>query len=113
MDARKSKVASQGEIVNDSQIFFEVTGPPTHGHVLGMGAGVKPRDGEINQLKEEMPRMIANASKKMGFNSMQEPTTQTNAGEGNQNVDENTEDDFEEEDDSDGFQKENTNSDDD
>ena len=39
MDARKSEVASQGEIVNDSQIFFEVTGPPTHGRVLGMGAG--------------------------------------------------------------------------
>ena len=38
---------------------------------------------------------------------------QTNAGEGNQNVDENTEDDSEEEDDSDGFQKENTDSDDD
>ncbi|KAK7854688.1 hypothetical protein CFP56_031095 [Quercus suber] len=63
--------------------------------------------GEINQLKEEMPRMIANALKMMGFNSMQEPTTQTNAGEGNQNVDENIEDDF------DGFQKENTDSDDD
>ena len=38
---------------------------------------------------------------------------QTNAGKGNQNVDENTEDDSEEEDDSDGFQKENTDSDDD
>ena len=121
MDARKSKVASQGEIVNDSQIFFEVTRPPTRGRVLGMGAGVKPRDvygpssssqcskrcqvdrlkekedfelhfkesedknstekmklqGEINQLKEEiLPRMIANALKKMGFNSIQEPTTQ-------------------------------------
>ena len=120
MDARKSEVASQGEIVNDSQIFFEVTGPPTRGRVLGMGAGVKPRDvygpssssqcskwcqadrlkekedfelrfkeaedksfaekmelqGEINQLKEEiLPRMIANALKKMGFNSIQEPTT--------------------------------------
>nr|POE88934.1 hypothetical protein CFP56_54689 [Quercus suber] len=37
----------------------------------------------------------------------------TNAGEGNQNVDENIEDDSEEEDDSDGFQKENTDSDDD
>ena len=33
--------------------------------------------GEINQLKEEiLPRMIANALKKMGFNSIQEPTTQ-------------------------------------
>ena len=32
--------------------------------------------GEINQLKKEMPRMIANALKKMGFNSIQEPTTQ-------------------------------------
>ena len=32
--------------------------------------------GTINQLKEEMPRIIANALKKMGFNSMQEPTTQ-------------------------------------
>ena len=120
MDVRKSEVASQGEIVNDSQIFFEVTGPPTCGRVLGMGAGVKPRDvygpssssqcskqyqvdclkekedfelhfkevedkssaekmevqGKINQLKEEMPCMIANALKKMGFNSMQEPTIQ-------------------------------------
>ena len=120
MDARKSKVASQGEIVNDSQIFFEVTRPPTHGRVLGMGAGLKPRDvygpssstqcskrcqvdrlkekedfelrfkeaedknsaekmelqGTINQSKEKMLHMIANALKKMSFNSMQEPTTQ-------------------------------------
>ena len=120
MDARKSKVASQGEIVNDTQIFFEVIGPPTRACVPSMGAGVKPRDvygpslssqcskqrqvdhlkenedfelrfkeaedksfakkmelqGKINQLKEEMPRMIANALKKLGFNSMQEPTTQ-------------------------------------
>ncbi|KAL0016765.1 hypothetical protein SO802_003834 [Lithocarpus litseifolius] len=33
-----------GEIVNDSQIFFKVTGPPTHGRVLDIGAGVKPND---------------------------------------------------------------------
>ena len=32
--------------------------------------------GEINQLKEEMPSMIRFALKKTGFNSMQEPTTQ-------------------------------------
>ena len=38
---------------------------------------------------------------------------QTNVVGGNQNVDENTEDDFKEEDDSDGSQKENTDSDDD
>ena len=120
MDARKSEVTSQGEIVNDTQIFFEVIGPPTRACVPSMGAGVKPRDvygpssssqcskqrqvdhlkenedfelrfkeaedksfakkmelqGKINQLKEEMPRMIASALKKMGFNSMQEPTTQ-------------------------------------
>ena len=38
---------------------------------------------------------------------------QTNARGGNQNMDENIEDDFEEEDDSDGSQKENTDSDDD
>ena len=38
---------------------------------------------------------------------------QFNAGEGNQNMDENIKDDFEEEDDSDGSQKENTDSDDD
>ena len=38
---------------------------------------------------------------------------QTNAREGNQNVDKNIEDDSEEEDDSDGFQKENIDSDDD
>ena len=97
-----------------------MTGPPTRGRVLGMGAGVKPRDvygpssssqcskrcqvdrlkekedfelrfkesedknsaekmklqGEINQLKEEIPSMIRFALEKMGFNSMQEPTTQ-------------------------------------
>ena len=97
-----------------------MTGPPTRGRVLGMGASVKPRDaygpssssqcskrcqadrlkekedfelrfkevedknfvekmelqGTINQSKEEMLCMIANALKKMGFNSMQEPTTQ-------------------------------------
>ena len=120
MDARKSKVASQGEIVNDSQIFFEVTRPPTRGRMLGMGAGLKPRDvygsssstqcskrcqvdrlkekedfelrfkevedknsaekmelqGTINQSKEKMLHMIANALKKMSFNSIQEPTTQ-------------------------------------
>ena len=33
-------------------------------------------EGTINRLKEEMPCVIANALKKMGFNSMQEPTTQ-------------------------------------
>ena len=38
---------------------------------------------------------------------------QTNAGGGNQNMDENIKDDFEEEDDSDGSQKENIDSDDD
>ena len=38
---------------------------------------------------------------------------QTNAGERNQNVDKNIEDGFEEEDDSDGFQKENIDLDDD
>ena len=38
---------------------------------------------------------------------------QTNVGGGNQNIDKNTEDDFEEEDDLDGFQKENTDSEDD
>ena len=38
---------------------------------------------------------------------------QTNAGEGNQNVDKNTKDNSKVEDDSDGFQKENTDSDDD
>ena len=27
-----------------ANLFFEVTGPPTCGRVLGMGAGVKPRD---------------------------------------------------------------------
>ena len=119
MDAKKSEVASQGEIVNDSQIFFEVIGPITRGRLLGMGAGVKPRDvygpssssqcskrcqeyrlkeedfelrfkevedknsaekmelqGTINQSKEKMLHMIANALKKMSFNSIQEPTTQ-------------------------------------
>jgi hypothetical protein len=30
--------------VNEKQIYFEVTRPPTRGRVLGMGASIKPRD---------------------------------------------------------------------
>ena len=30
--------------MNEKQIYFEVTGPPTHGRVLGMGASIKPKD---------------------------------------------------------------------
>lgn len=44
MDGKKLEVAYLGAIVNDSQIFFEVTGPHTHDCVLGMGAGIKLRD---------------------------------------------------------------------
>ena len=32
-------------------------------------------EGTINRLKEEIPCIIANVLKKMGLNSMQEPTT--------------------------------------
>ena len=44
MDGKKLEAASIGVIVNDSQIFFEVIGPHTHDHVLGMGAVIKLRD---------------------------------------------------------------------
>lgn len=44
MDGKKLEAASVGAIVNDSQIFFDVTGPHTHDHVLGMGVGIKLRD---------------------------------------------------------------------
>ena len=30
--------------MNEKQIYFEVTGPPIRDRVLGMGAGIKPRD---------------------------------------------------------------------
>nr|POE91445.1 hypothetical protein CFP56_18333 [Quercus suber] len=54
------------------KIFFEMTRPPTRGRLLGMGVDVKPRDVLIKIL-------------------------QINARDGDQNVDENREDDFEEE----------------
>ena len=44
METKKLEVESKGEIVNEKQISFAVTGPPTCGRVLGMGAGIKPRD---------------------------------------------------------------------
>ena len=44
MDGKKLEAAFVGAILNDSQIFFEVTGPHTHDHVLGMGAVIKLRD---------------------------------------------------------------------
>ncbi|GMY20214.1 ATP-dependent RNA helicase drs1-like [Fagus crenata] len=44
METKKLEVESKGEVMNEKQIYFEVTRPPTRGHVLGMGAGIKPRD---------------------------------------------------------------------
>jgi hypothetical protein len=44
METKKLKAESKGEVVNEKQIYFEVTGPPTRDRVLGMGAGIKPRD---------------------------------------------------------------------
>jgi hypothetical protein len=44
METKKLEVESRGEVVNEKQIYFEVTGPPTRGRVLGMGVGIKPRD---------------------------------------------------------------------
>ena len=44
METKKLEAESKGEVMNEKQIYFEVTGPPTCGRVLGMGAGIKPRD---------------------------------------------------------------------
>ncbi|GMY20878.1 ATP-dependent RNA helicase drs1-like [Fagus crenata] len=44
METKKLEVEYKGEVVNEKQIYFVVTGPPTCGRVLGMGAGIKPRD---------------------------------------------------------------------
>ena len=44
METKKLEAESKGEVVNKKQIYFEVTGPPTHCRVLGMGADIKPRD---------------------------------------------------------------------
>ena len=44
MDAIKAKVVSEGTKTNDYQIFHEVIGEPSHGHILGMGIGMKAKD---------------------------------------------------------------------
>jgi hypothetical protein len=44
METKKLEAECKGEVVNEKQIYFAVTGPPTCGRVLGMGAGIKPRD---------------------------------------------------------------------
>ena len=44
MDAIKAKVVSKGSKTNDYQIFREVVGEPSHGHILGMGIGIKAKD---------------------------------------------------------------------
>ena len=44
MDAIKAKVVSEGTKTNDYQIFHEVVGEPSHGHILGMGIGMKAKD---------------------------------------------------------------------
>ena len=44
MESKKLEAESKGEVVNEKQIYFEVIGPLTRGRVLGMGAGIKPRD---------------------------------------------------------------------
>jgi hypothetical protein len=44
METKKLETESKGEVVNEKQIYFEVTGPPTCGRVLGMGAGIKLRN---------------------------------------------------------------------
>ena len=43
MDAIKAKVVSEGTKTNDYQIFHEVVGEPSHGHILGMGIGIKAK----------------------------------------------------------------------
>lgn len=44
MDAIKAKVVFEGTKTNDYQIFHEVVGEPSHGHILGMGIGMKAKD---------------------------------------------------------------------
>ena len=44
METKKLKAKCKGEVVNEKQIYFEVTRPPIRDRVLGMGAGIKPRD---------------------------------------------------------------------
>jgi hypothetical protein len=44
METKKLETESKGEVVNEKQIYFEVTVPPTCGRVLGMGANIKLRN---------------------------------------------------------------------
>jgi hypothetical protein len=44
MEAKKLKAESKGEVVNEKQIYLEVTGPPTHVLVLGTDASTEPID---------------------------------------------------------------------
>ncbi|KAL0007062.1 hypothetical protein SO802_008564 [Lithocarpus litseifolius] len=82
-------------------------GPPTRGRVLGMGADVKPRDvygassssqcskrgqGDCLKEKEDFELRLKEIEDKSLIEILQ-----INARGGDQNVDENREDDFEEE----------------
>ena len=44
LDAIKAKAISESIKTNDYQIFREVVGEPSHGHILGMGIGIKAKD---------------------------------------------------------------------
>ena len=44
MCKKKAKAVSEGTKTNDYQNFHEVVGKPSHGHILGMGIGIKAKD---------------------------------------------------------------------
>jgi hypothetical protein len=44
METKKLEAKCKGEVVNEKQIYFEVTRPPIRDRVLSMGASIKPRD---------------------------------------------------------------------
>ena len=44
MESIKSATSSEGFASNEWEIHQEVIGEPSHGHVLGMGAGLKAKD---------------------------------------------------------------------
>ena len=44
MESMRSTVIDQGLSVDEWKIYWEVTGEPAHGRVVGWGAGIKGKD---------------------------------------------------------------------
>ena len=44
MDNIRSTATSEGSMVNEWEIYRDITGEPSHGRVLGLDTGIKRKD---------------------------------------------------------------------